>query len=640
MSDPSAMRCAVRTVARPALAAVGLLALAMAGCRTAGSIWVPIIVRTDPASAPSAERDAQPPGLIAAARPTDPPATITLAAFEEDASDDPVDVTDAPTLPDPTEERDEDAGDDADDADDADEEGEEGDDGDAAGDDPPDSAIDDALEDLTSDAPSGSLTLAAVIDSVYRSYPLLRASLTERQRAAGQQLEAYGGYDHVLDGSTQNKPQYNFENYRHDLGVSRNIYANGGRWYAGYRLGRGAFEPWYLERETNDGGEFRLGLVRPLQQGRAIDAQRAALWRATYERARVEPAIQAELIDYVLSASAAYWAWVAAGQRYELASDLLQTAEQRAEQLERLVELETLAPPVLPENERLVLTRRGALAAAERGLRQAIARLSAFYRTADGRPLVVPEDVRVPFSPIADPDPAVETDLPDAIVRRPAIRELVARRQSQEVTLAKARNELLPKLDAAAFGKQDIGGRSSRGSVNTKGEFEFEASLLLNVPIERRAAKGRILQAEAALAQTAARTQLAEDRVRIDLEVAAAAIGAAAARVEAAEASVGLAKRLVAIERRRFQLGDSSLLEITLREQQLLDSATALIDAHFDAHVAEAEYRAALATDALPDTPPPYAPPPFAPPCECEGWADDHRPECLRKPLLPPPACP
>ena len=89
--------------------------------------------------------------------------------------------------------------------------------------------------------------------------------------------------------------------------------------------------------------------------------------------------------------------------------------------------------------------------------------------------------------------------------------------------------------------------------------------------------------------------------------------------MEAARESVELAKRLVVVERRRFELQRASLLEVTLREQQLLDSATALIEAHRDAHIAEASYRAALAVDALPDMPPPGTPPPFCrPESHCE----------------------
>ena len=443
-----------------------------------------------------------------------------------------------------------------------------------------------------------SVTLDAVIDSVYRSYPLLRAEVTQRQTAAGQQLAAWGAYDYQITGATENQGVGFYENFRHRIEVSRDIFA-GGRAFAGYRLGRGEFEPWYKERETNEGGEFKLGLIRPLRQGRVIDAQRAAVYSALYERQRVEPAIRIQLIDFVAAGSTAYWQWVAAGQRYELARELLRLAEERNRQIERRVEVGDLDPPALPENERLVLNRRGRLLDAERVLEQAIARLSLYYRTTSGVPIVVDDDARSRRLALDVPPPSVVADLPRAVANRPELAELLAQRRRQSVALAQAQNLLLPTLDAALLAKQDVGGAAS--SPDTKEDFELEASLFLDVPLQRRNARGRVAQAQAAMARLSAREQIERDRVRVDLEVAAAAIETAIARVEAAEESVELAKELVRVERRRFELGDASLLEVTLREQQLADSATDLINAQLDSQLGAVAYRAALGLDRLPE---------------------------------------
>ena len=83
--------------------------------------------------------------------------------------------------------------------------------------------------------------------------------------------------------------------------------------FAGYRNGRGIFEPWYLERETNKGGEFKVGFMAPIVRDRVIDANRAELWRAQLERDRVEPEILAVVIGSVREGSFAYWDWVAGG---------------------------------------------------------------------------------------------------------------------------------------------------------------------------------------------------------------------------------------------------------------------------------------------------------------------------------------
>ena len=452
------------------------------------------------------------------------------------------------------------------------------------------------------------LRLPVVIDAIYESYPLLLASVQQRRQAAGEQLAEWGAFDTRLEGASENQPLSIFENYRHRIGVSRYLVENGARVYGGYRIGRGEFEPWYLERETNDGGELSIGGRLPLAQGRAIDPRRAAIYRATFERQRVEPAIQRDLIDAVLAGSQAYWQWVAAGARVQLAEQLLELAEERARQVRRRVEEGDLDPPVLPENERLVLSRQGALFQARRDQQQAAARLSLYLRSPGGLPIVPDADARPSLKVEGLVAPDVAADLPAALAARPDIRELDARLAREGVAIAAADNLLLPQFDAALQVKQDFGGDSSN-SRDTKGELELEASVFLDVPLQRRLAKGRLTAAQARRAALQQRRRYAADQIRVDLDVAGTALRAALGRIEVASESVEIARRLVEIERRRFELGDASLLEVTLREQQLAESTTDLIEARRDAHLAAAQYRAALGIDRLPP------PAELGPPC-------------------------
>lgn len=449
---------------------------------------------------------------------------------------------------------------------------------------------------LTPSIRSG-MTLDEVIQSVYSTYPLLQASLTQRQQAAGQQLGTWGAFDLNASASTENQFTGFYENYRHKMGLSRNIYSNGGRWFSQYTAGRGEFEPWYKEREKQEGGEFLLGMMQPLKQGRDIDARRAAIWRATYEMQRVEPAIQRDLIAFVFDGSSAYWQWVAAGQRYELAKSLFDVAEVRNRQFKRRLELGDIEKPLVTENTRLVLRRQGLLLDAERQLEQAAAQLSLFYRDNAGRPLSVDRDLipQMTFENVVVPDP--QFDLNTALASRPELLVINAERRKHQVTLAESQNNLMPKLDAFANARQDVGGKAS--SKDDKQEFEFEAGLFFDVPIERRRARGQITETQAKLAQLTSQLRMAQDKILVDLEVAAAAIEAAAGRVDAARQSISLASKLVDVELRSFDVGNSSLLEVTLREQQLFESTEDLISAMFDLNVARAAYRAALGIDRL-----------------------------------------
>ncbi|MEZ6054099.1 MAG: TolC family protein [Planctomycetaceae bacterium] len=214
-----------------------------------------------------------------------------------------------------------------------------------------------------------AVLLEHVIASVYQSYPLLESALYSRTIAAGEQLAASGAFDLKLKAASENGPTGFYQTYRQSVGLVQPIY-HGGEAFAGYRIGRGDFQPWYLERQTNGSGEFKAGLAVPLARNRDIDSRRADLWRSNYGRQLVEPDIQAQLIGFVQEASYIYWTWVAAGENVRIADRVLQLAEDRSERISRQVEEGLLDPPELTDNLRLVAERRGKLADAERKFQQ------------------------------------------------------------------------------------------------------------------------------------------------------------------------------------------------------------------------------------------------------------------------------
>ena len=425
----------------------------------------------------------------------------------------------------------------------------------------------------------------------------MAAAITERTRATGERVAASGAFDTNLDLSSINQPLGFYENYRHDAVVSRNLY-DGGSAFAKYRVGRGEFEPWYFERVTHEGGEVSAGIIRPLKRGRDIDARRAELWRAAQEQIRVEPLIRSRLILFVQDAAAAYWNWVAAGLRVRLAERLVDLAEERVRQVRERVAEGDLDPPAEPENERLLLTRHAALLAAEGAFERAAATLSLYYRDEFGSPILPTADLLPGDADLFPVVPDPRADLAVAVANRPELEVILAERRQASITLAEARNRLLPRLDAQGLVKQDFGAQGT--STDDKGELELEASVLFNLPVQRRKAKGDILRAQAKLSRLASERRLAEDRVLADLLRAAAAIEAAAAQLRITEQSVELAAELVDVAQERFRLGDADLLEVTIREQQLAEAAESVIAARLALGLAEAEYRAALATDRLP----------------------------------------
>lgn len=441
----------------------------------------------------------------------------------------------------------------------------------------------------------GDVTFDDVVWSVARFYPMVRAAYLERSIADGQQLAAWGEFDTKLKAVSENQPLGFYETYRNSAGVVQPLY-DGGYVFGGYRNGGGSFEPWYLERETNAGGEFKGGFRVPLVRNHDIDARRAELWRRTFDQQLADPVIRASLIQFAAEAGRAYWKWVAAGQKYQLGVRWLQLAEQRNAQIERRVELQDLDPPQLIDNNRAIAKRQAKVAGSLRDLEQAAQKLSVFLRDESGMPFVPGTDSLPPFPALLNSDAVtVESDIMRAQQNRPELQALALELRKLRVDYAEACNLTLPQLDAQLTGSQDVGEPTS--SKRDKSEFEVEAGLYFEMPVQQRKGRGKMHAVQAKMAQVNAKQRLTTDK--ISAEVQAARIGLNRSREAAVQAgeAADLAERMRDIERTKFELGESDLLTLFLREQIALDAAEEEVEAELIHFSAFSDYAASLGID-------------------------------------------
>lgn len=453
----------------------------------------------------------------------------------------------------------------------------------------------DAAVDTAQPATATVLSLDEVLGAVYRSYPLLAAVQLEREIATGQQLAAAGEYDLKVRGAFETTPAGFYETYRNGIGLVQPLYT-GGEAFAGYRVGRGSFEPWYRERQTNSGGEFKAGVAIPLSRDRHIDPRRAELWQATYGRQLAEPEIQAQLLGFVQEASYAYWGWVAAGAKFRIAERLLQLAEERTARIERQVAEDLLDPPELTDNLRLVAERRGKLADASRKLQQSAVKLSLFYRDAIGDP-VIPSPELLPDFPeaVAVDLEMVSFDSQRALQQRPEIETIRLIQRQLEVDYAGAHNEFRPAIDAVMAASQDVGNPTSKR--DDKSQLQVDAAILVDVPLQRRKARGKMQAVDAKISQLNAKRRMVEDKIVAEVQAVYSGLDAAAKQVRQAQQAVEYAEDLAQRERRNFELGVSDLLKVTLREQYAFESAEKAVDATLLYFESRADYRAALGED-------------------------------------------
>jgi hypothetical protein len=464
---------------------------------------------------------------------------------------------------------------------------------------PPDSEAVETPAAETPDIP----TAAQIIDSIRLHFPAIREAIAGRVVASGEVLSATGAFDRKLDGYSENQPLDFYKNYRHSLDIKRDTFW-GGQTFAGYRVGRGEYEPWYLERETNKGGEFKAGFIAPLAKDRTIDVNRAELWRAQLEQGRIEPEIRAAVIGSVRDGTVSYWEWIAAGSNLAIAKGVLQLGLDRTEFLEDQVEAGEKAQIDLTDNQRIIVSRRAKVIDAERKLLQSAQKLSLFYRNEAGLPIVLPTDLapeKMPAIPRLD-DLDFNGDTTLALNNRPELTELSIVRRQLGVALQQANNETIPDVDAGFKFAQDVGEPTS--SKRDKSDFELEASLLVSVPLERRKALGKIRQLQGKLAQLRAKYQFAEDKIVAEVEISRAALRAAEERVEQTTRGLELAQQMQAAEGELYRLGQSTLLNLNLRELQTADAAVEQLGAQLDFYVALTDYVAALGGAGEPGPPP------------------------------------
>lgn len=441
--------------------------------------------------------------------------------------------------------------------------------------------------------PVGPLPLQQVHSSVIEQFPLIIAAVQEAQVVAGKQQAARGAFDVKLVAESLNMPQGYYKNYRHLVKAEQPTFA-GGSVYGQYRVGDGFFQPWYGERETNEGGEFKLGIAAPLLRGRAIDERRAEIYRTNLLAGGVDPLVRQQQIESVLLASYVYWSWVGAGQMYLTTNALLKVAEERNRGLQRQVELGNLPRTEVQQNERLIAAREAKLIEANRKLQAAAVKLSLFLRDAAGDP-IVPAVKQLPlsFPLLTDPrQQPLEEAITAALDRRPELQLLQIDRQLVNIDLELGENELLPNLTAVMESSKDVGGPAS--SKRDKTPFELEAGLLFDVPLQRNKAQGKIQAARGKLSQLTLKQQFTVNKIVAEVQDSQLARVAAFERVAKTQQNAVLAKELVQAEYRSFALGNSDLLRIAIQEAAELDAQLLEIEARQDYFQAEAQYQAAL----------------------------------------------
>ena len=437
-------------------------------------------------------------------------------------------------------------------------------------------------------ARTGILTLDDVLRSSARTAPQVIATLAGIRQAQGRALSAEGAFDIVFDAEGRGRALGYYDGTYVKGGATRPLQTNGGYLYGQYRNARGDFPIYEDEYFTNQLGEIKIGGLYALLRDRLIDERRAKLTIASQDIDIARFESQATAIGVQARAVQAYQQWVAAGLRLQVYQDLVALAESRRGGISRQVELGAQADILLTENQQNLVRRRALVIEAEQKFAAAANALSLYYRDADGDP-VRPLPAQLPASANALTIGQGTSDF--ALQDRPEIQTLLSRVDQGLVRLALAQNDLSPRLDAFGEMGKDFGAEGLGGPSRTP--LEVIVGFRFSMPLENRAARGRLRTARGELDGLAWRQRYQRDQIVNQIEKLNIEMTGTERLVDTARQELVLAQKLAAAERRRFQLGAADFFVVNQREELAANTAIRLIDAQLRFAEAQAEYAAA-----------------------------------------------
>ncbi|TWT49586.1 Outer membrane efflux protein [Rubripirellula amarantea] len=453
-----------------------------------------------------------------------------------------------------------------------------------------------ATPELTANEPP--LSLADVVASLYRSYPEINRARIEGQVASGNLTSAYGSYDTKFQAFSLTEPTGFYRNSRNGLGVARQTWW-GGYVSAGYRIGRGYYQPWYKERQTDDAGEFKVAFNQALLQGRAIDAERVAVFQARLAQQAVGPLVQQSILEISREATAAYWEWVATGAFLEAQRELLELAELRGEQYEAGVKAGKFAEIDLILNQQLIAERRTKQLESEQKFQATSFKLSLYLRDDAGRPLV-PSAQWLPkqFPQIVAPEPMdFEAEFALALARRPEPQVLQYEVRQVDLERQLACNQMLPRLDFISEASQDMGEPATK--ADDKGEFELVIGFQSEVPIQRRKARGKLQSTAGKIQQINEKIRLVRNKIGAEIQVQNNSLQLATQIVRQSELSLQAALETLDRYRFAFERGKIDLIYLNLLETKVNETEIKLVEAQQTWFTSLAALQIALGIDPL-----------------------------------------
>jgi outer membrane protein TolC len=439
------------------------------------------------------------------------------------------------------------------------------------------------------------LTPSIFLSAVDNNYPRIDAADSRRRVASARRMEVQGVFDPVI--RTLNGYAWMQNTSKFDT-LKRVIYnqpaieiptRSGISLLGTYRFNPRTSQSPYIE--TGFIGEFGGGVAVPLLRGFIINERETNEKLAKIGEPVATQAFSLNRLDILLRANIAYWNWVGAQRKMQVARRLVQLSEFLVSAADKRSSAGDLPKIQVTEAEEDFQRRTADKIAAELEFKKATYELAVYLFDSSGRPAPFLDEMNVPqLWPTPQEFTAAEIDesVKKAVDRRPELKRIALEKEQAKLQLKLARNDLLPQADALATYGYD-GGISGVGNV-------FRTQVTFSSPLYLRNARGRIKSAHFNI--DALNAEEISERQRLVAEVmsAAATLNASHQKFLAVTKQVEKSEAVYVGEKKRFNFGDSTVFLVTQRERQLFDAKIKLVDAQVEYLQASAKMQALTCT--------------------------------------------
>jgi cobalt-zinc-cadmium efflux system outer membrane protein len=393
----------------------------------------------------------------------------------------------------------------------------------------------------------------------------------DRERIAQEYSLALGSfYDPVLKASYFNQFRGYYINRRSDISLLQRTSLWGTQFLVGYRRGTGNYALYEGYRETEDRGEVRFGLEIPLLRNGFIDTFRGAIQKGEWAEELSRAQEKSQKLELLRQLGVRYWDWFTQGRRLKVAEELLNLSVDRQDKIKVRVDRGDIARIELLEGDRIVLQRKATRAQQERNFIKSKLDLEAFVTSPALQGKIKVDAVEIPE--YSYPDAATLSRFPVLDTHEIETNHPESRRQEiilkqAQIDQKVARNQFLPKLDLSLNVSKDMG-----TPVKSLSPAENEAGVTFEFPLPSRAAQARKAQAATVVIRQEAQLDLTRVRIRNQIEEARNALNLSIERMGIAAHEAELARELVKMENKRFLNGDSNLITLNIREQNLAEA--------------------------------------------------------------------